>query len=258
LFQVSSFIASALCAKPCTQRSINMKLKLLGLSALLVLCLAATAPAADQQGENISDQEVPMTEAATAVANNALAAQLADHARQTQSPMALAVAAQMLATYAVEDAPMAKTDESGAAVPSVPGEQEPDAQALFAEAVAMAKEQQNVVLADLIDKQAQASGQTRGRVRGTVRHVDVVRGNSRDVYRVTFRGGTPAVVTARSTRRENIDLYIYDQNNRLIRRATSYGGAPISRWTPKWTGQYSVQVVNRTGRNVNYTLVTNR
>ena len=240
-----------------------MKLKLFGLSALLVLCLAATAPAGqsapagDKKGQNISDQKAASSESAAAVSNNALASRLAVYARQAKSPMALAAAAQIFATSALEDVKKAKTDENGAAVPAVPGEKAPDAQALFAEALAMAKEQQNLALADLIDKQAKASGQTKGRAGGAARHIDTVLAGKTDMYRVTFRGGESARVAAVADGNQDIDIHIYDENGNFITKDDAFDSTPICAWTPKWTGEFTIKVKNNEKSSVRYILMTN-
>jgi hypothetical protein len=235
-----------------------MKWKLLGLMVLLVFTFAATALAAQsEEKQNSADQKGTMSEAATDVSNNALAARLAVYAREAKSPMALATAAQIYASCTLDDAQKTKTDEKGAVVPSVSDEKAPAASALFAEAVAMAKEQQNVALAELIDKQAKASGQTKGRSSGATRHVDMVKAGTRDVYEITFRGDEVAMVAAESRNGADIDLHIYDENGNLIEKDTDTDGVPVCLWTPRWTGKFTVKVSNPTSNDLRYTLMTN-
>lgn len=234
-----------------------MKLKLLGLSALLILCLASTAYANNKKGQNASEDKVPATEAATAVSNNALAARLAHFARETKSPMAMAAAAEILAAFPLKDEAKAKTDARGTAAPSVSSKNAPDAQALFAEAVTMAKDKQNSALADIIGKQAKASGKTKGRVSGAARHIDVVKKGTKDSYMLRFKGGEMAIAAASSMNDEDIDMHVYDENGNLVASDIENDGVPVCIWNPRWTGEFKIRITNRASHDVTYILETN-
>jgi hypothetical protein len=122
----------------------------------------AFAPAAfgqsDQSGDNISPDKPDKTSpAAVDVANLVLAWDMAAYGRDNKSPLSLSAAAEIIASIGVKDQALEKTAEElekaaegdeakadGAETPPpAVAEGEEDAQTLFAEAAAMAKEQKN-------------------------------------------------------------------------------------------------------------------
>lgn len=233
------------------------------IAAAVLLCMgtaAWAAPAAsdEKKGSNLSDDKAAPSATSDAAEAGNLAARLAAYGRATKSPLSLGAAAQILSDIAVQDKQQQKTDEAGKPVAAAGGDEAfPDAAALFGEAIALAKEQQNPALADLLDKQAKAAGQTKGRRGGVVRHVDTVRADSTDVYRITYRGGERAVIAAESRNGEDIDIIVQDENYNEICRDTSADSVPVCVWTPRWTGQFVIKVKNPTHRSVRYTMVTN-
>ena len=74
---------------------------------------------------------------------------------------------------------------------------------------------------------------------------DRVEAFSADRYVVTFKGHEPAVVVLRGDGDTHLDLYVFDENGNQI--AADEDGDAISavRWTPKWTGKFTIKVVNR-------------
>jgi hypothetical protein len=83
-----------------------------------------------------------------------------------------------------------------------------------------------------------------------------VSANSTDVFRVTFRGGELAIIRVSGDGDTDLDLYVYDENDRLIARDDDSSDECIVSWTPRWTGSFKIKVVNR-GRVYNeYVLVT--
>ena len=238
-----------------------MKRSVTALIAAVFLCLGSVAMAggpatSSQKAGNLSEDKGAASATAEAVDASNLAARLAAYARTQKSPLSLGAAAQILADIPMQDKQQQKSDEGGKPVASVPGEAFPDAAALFAEAVALAKEQQNPALADLLGKQAEAAGQTKGRVGGPARHVDSVKPGSTDVYEIRFRGSERAMIGAKSRNGEDIDIVVLDENHNEICRDYDNDGVPVCRWTPKWTGQFYIKIKNRTNGTVRYELVT--
>lgn len=101
------------------------------------------------------------------------------------------------------------------------------------------------------------AGGTRGRVPGPIRHYDSVNGNSTDRYNITFRGGEYAMVAVSGDGDTDLDLYVYDNNGNFIGSDTDYSDDCIVTFTPRWTGNFIVKIVNRGRIYNNYVLVTN-
>jgi hypothetical protein len=88
-------------------------------------------------------------------------------------------------------------------------------------------------------------------------HTDVVRAYSTDVYHMAFVGREWEVLVVSGDGSTDLDLYVYDENNNLIASDEDDADDCVVRFIPRWTGNFTVKVVNR-GKYANrYTLGTN-
>lgn len=123
---------------------------------------------------------------------------------------------------------------------------------LLADAKAMAGD--DGVLLALIDD---VNSNVRGAVGGPKYARSSVNAGGSDVYDISFRGGEFAMVTVIGDGDTDLDLYVYDENGNLIDSDTDYSDNCICTWTPRWTGNFRIKIVNR-GRVYNrYVLNTN-
>lgn len=123
---------------------------------------------------------------------------------------------------------------------------------LLADAKAMAGD--DGVLLALIDD---VNSNVRGTVGGPKYASSYVYAGDTDVYNVSFRGGEIAIVTVIGDGDTDLDLYVYDNNGNLIASDTDYSDDCVCTWTPRWTGNFRIKIVNR-GRVYNsYLLRTN-
>ncbi len=91
---------------------------------------------------------------------------------------------------------------------------------------------------------------------GATDHDDTVEEGKIDVYRIRFDGGEQAIVRAKA-HGDDIDLYIYDTHDNLIEKDVEDDDVPVCIWTPKWTGEFKIKVVNNESHSVDYKLETN-
>jgi hypothetical protein len=64
-------------------------------------------------------------------------------------------------------------------------------------------------------------------------------------YSTNFYAGEMAIVGVAGDGYTDLELYVYDEFGNLIACGTdSYDGCVVS-WTPKWTGKFTIKVVNR-------------
>jgi hypothetical protein len=83
-----------------------------------------------------------------------------------------------------------------------------------------------------------------------------VAGYSRIRYKtIYFVGGETAYVQANGDESTNLQLTVYDNNGNLINQVT--GPRPWIRWTPRWSGSFTVYVENMGGSTNDYVLRTN-
>ena len=96
-----------------------------------------------------------------------------------------------------------------------------------------------------------------GSVSGRSTTFERVEANTTDVYTRYFVGGWQATVSVIGEGDTDLDVYVYDENGNLIAKDDGPTDHCLVRWTPKWTGKFTIRVVNR-GRVFNrYRIATN-
>ena len=76
-------------------------------------------------------------------------------------------------------------------------------------------------------------------------------------YKVFFHGSKTAIVSVTGDGDTDLDLYVYDESGNLVGSDTSPTDRCVVTWIPKWTGQFTIKVVNRGTVLNNYKLRTN-
>ncbi len=213
--------------------------------AAMALLLPVAAFAAEEKAETA---QVPATET-----NIRMAAELSKYGYANNDALSLIQAARLAKQLGIRTADQAKTTEGGADDQGTKaGKVNLDATQLLADAKAMAKE--DGMLLALIDD---VNANVRGAVNGPQISRTNVRANGTDEYNVRFRAGETAIVTAIGDGDTDLDLYVYDQNGNLIDSDTDYTDNCVCTFTPRWTGNFKIRVVNRGRVYNNYVLRTN-
>jgi len=75
-----------------------------------------------------------------------------------------------------------------------------------------------------------------------------------DVYTHIFQAGEPVGIAVSGDGDSDLDLYIFDQNGNLITGDEDGTDTCLASWTPRWTGQFIIKVVNRGGLANAYTV----
>jgi hypothetical protein len=81
--------------------------------------------------------------------------------------------------------------------------------------------------------------------------------NGRDIYRIAFDGGEPAVVALAGDGSSNLALFVYDADGNLLCRSAKSGDRQTCEWKPAHTADFFVEVRNAGGRPNRYRLWTN-
>lgn len=221
------------------------------LFALTVAGILSIGAASAQQGVNVADGE--KKDGSPVAKYLQMSRDLVTYGRANNNPLALVVAAQLRSQVQLKEVDRKPATEGGE------GAAKDDTAAISVDSIlAEAKKLSNddaaiVALAD--DVKAAA---TKGRLAGPGYNVNVVPGRGTDRYSgVTFVGGRYAEIYAEGSGRSDLDLYVYDQNGNLICSDTDASDVVYCGWTPRWTGNFTIRVVNR-GLNANrYALITN-
>ncbi|HVS39013.1 MAG TPA: hypothetical protein VMS17_25870 [Gemmataceae bacterium] len=96
-----------------------------------------------------------------------------------------------------------------------------------------------------------------GAISGSKITADVVEAFHVDTYTVRFEAGEPALVVLKGDGDTNLELEVYDENGHLIAANLDDGAGALVTWTPKWTGKFTIKVVNRGAVFNHYRLATN-
>lgn len=232
-----------------------MKLHLKGLAAAAgvaaLLAVGGQSLVHAETGTNVSADETKTGEATAKL--YALSRDLVEYGRKNKDALSLIVAAgmrQQVSLKAVDRKPQSDAKAPAAADPTP----ELTVDAILKEAQAMSGNDAMIVA---MAKDVAASA-TKGRSAGPGYNVVTMPGKSTDTYAgVKFDGGDYAEVYTEGSGRSNLDLYIYDENGNLICSDTDSSDIAYCGWTPRWTGGFTIKVVNRGTNSNKYALITN-
>lgn len=217
----------------------------------LLLCASAYADVA-KKGPNQGEKGT-VSESATGVRTLILADELADYGIKAGDPVAIIEAAKMKKSVSTKESKAAKTGGATPAPAAKTGGTDLSADALLVRADSMAGS--NAALKGLIaDARATHS---RGATRGPGVHGDTVLAGRNDVYSLTFHGGEVARVGVVGDHSTDLDLYVYDENGNQVCADDDYTDVMYCSWTPRWTGSFTVKIVNRGGVYNDYRMVWN-
>lgn len=224
----------------------------------ITACSAATQSATT--ADKPEDETVELTPQVLAVQDIALAQQLAEYGRRTNDPLALTTAAQIMINTPradLEGEPEAGTTDR----PATENKPEEDAQMVAATdllTTARGAASGNQELLDMIGRvEARARTATRGAVGGAREGMYRVERYSTNTHRISFRAGEPAVVYINGDDDTDLDLYVYDENGYLIDSGLGYSDQERVEWTPRWTGEFRIEVRNLGGIWNGYYFATN-
>jgi hypothetical protein len=65
-----------------------------------------------------------------------------------------------------------------------------------------------------------------------------------DSYKVVYIANDPAVVALKGDGDTNLELRVFDGNGNLIASDLDDGDGAVVTWRPKWTGTFTIEVVN--------------
>ena len=92
---------------------------------------------------------------------------------------------------------------------------------------------------------AQTTADTNDKIGPSINLYDKVLANHTDTWTYTFRANSQARVTVDGDGDTDLDLYIYDENDNLITKDDDGTDYCVCTWTPRWTGQFKIKIVNR-------------
>lgn len=214
------------------------------LVAATAMMPAAAADVPAKQGANVDPAKRGSSPRTEAVAQAALADQVARHADRTKDVLAMIAAARLLSQVSPravkvdmrsEGKPKA-ADAKGGAVTG----RDTTVSGLMARAKQYAGGRND--LNGLVDEVAKSP--TRGRDDGPARIAQRIGDGVTDVYTATFKANEPVMVAITGEGVTDLDLTVEDESGNRVCSSTGAGDDESCRWTPRWTGAYRIRVRN--------------
>lgn len=204
---------------------------------------AASAGDAPAKGPNADPAKRVMSPRTDAVAQAALADQVARHADRGKDVLAMIAAARLLGQVP----PRAIKHEL-----RTEGKPKPD------DGKGPAGASRDTTLAGLLARAKQYAGGrndlngiidevakgVKKREDGPARMVSRIGDGVTDVFTITFNANEPVMVAITGEGVSDLDLSVEDQAGNRICSATGPGDDEICRWTPRWTGPFRIRVRN--------------
>lgn len=224
----------------------------------IILFLSMAALTMSGMAQTVEEKPEVKGETSESLAAVKLANQILRYGYENQSTLALLDALQIFsenptqalnATKQGEAVDETKTEGKKAAVHF-------DYETVLADAKTFADGDPNLLaLIDHID--AEAKGAQRGNINGPSRDYYAVNGNSYLDYTASFVANQLAEILLSGDGDTDLDLYVYDSNGNLIASDTDYSDDCYVRWVPKWTGRYTIRIVNRGPVYNRFVILTN-
>jgi hypothetical protein len=218
-------------------------------------CIFAGSVFAQTQTEEKKPQEGTPS---AAIADIRLANDLAKYGYAHNEALPLIQAAEILLSTPTQESKAQATEpskkpadakEKTTGVPHTP-------EVLLADAKELAVGNANL-LALVKNAESKLGQASRGRVGGPGKTVTSVNGNSTDTYTVKFWKEELGEIYVSGDGDTDLDLFLYDENGNLIAKDDDYSDDCYVRFKPKWTGPFTVKVVNRGSVYNKYVLLTN-
>lgn len=103
-----------------------------------------------------------------------------------------------------------------------------------------------------------AAETTKGVVNGPVYNIARLGAKGTDTYNgVPFEGGQYAEIYVEATGSQDMNLHVYDSQNRLVCSDTDASAIAYCGWRPRSTAGFAIKVTNASGSSARYSMMTN-
>lgn len=223
----------------------------------LFLSLAIIAAALSSNAQEVPEKEAIQGEVSPSVSALKLATDLVKYGYAQQSALPLIDAMQIIIDNPTQPLGVEATGTTADGTnDKKTGTVTLDFNKILGDAKTFAEgDDQLLALIDQVEADSQAP--SRGAVNGPKRGAFTVYGGCYNDFNVSFVKGYLAEVLVSGDGDTDLDLYVYDSNGNLIVADTDYTDDCYVNWVPRWTGRYTIRVVNRGPVYNNYVVLTN-
>lgn len=244
-------------------RKTFFKIAVIGLGVVMASCNSQEKKesTAAQDSTSVESKEVITKEISPELKAMQTAFELAKYGYEVSSASALIEAANILVSTPSETLQLEA--KSGNAESANEGEKTSKVEFTPAKLLASAKEMADgdatlsAMIAKVEAKLSAASEETRGAMGGPKYAYGRVYANDYTYYQQKFWAEEVAAIAVSGDGDTDLDLYVYDENGNLIASDTDYTDDCYVRWVPKWTGLFTLKIVNRGRVYNNYVIATN-
>ncbi|GAB1415270.1 hypothetical protein MASR2M117_06760 [Paludibacter sp.] len=224
------------------------------LSLLIATSMLANFVYSQAKSNEITEKKGEIVAPSPAMQTVVLAGQLAKYGYENNSASALIQAAELyLSAGMTEFKPESFVQGKGKET-SKDEYVSHDPKQILADARTLAESDKTLLA--MIDK-VEKTTPTRGAVGGPKEGYYKVAAGGSDIFTVKFWANERATVAVSGDGDTDLDLYVYDESGNLIVKDDDYSDDCIVNWTPKWTGQFTIKVVNCGNVYNRYAIVTN-
>ncbi|NKB27982.1 MAG: hypothetical protein GKR99_10670 [Rhodobacteraceae bacterium] len=194
-------------------------------------------------------------QAGTPLQDAALSRQLFETGRQANDPLLIIAAAKLRKSLEFRETDRAPdTATAGATAASAARLPHLDADEMLDVAATLAVE--NEVLLGLIDDVRFST--SKGVVDGPLYSISKLRSGGADTYQaLPFEGGTYADIYVEGREDADLNLYVFDAQNRLVCSDTDLSDIAYCGWRPQATADFTIKVENQGPSLSTYSLITN-
>ncbi len=226
---------------------------IVGVSAVAV-SMAGFAFAAPASTAAVPEAKTEVSAGVSGAAKLETAYRLAAYGREKSDPQALILSAKMLNDVGAQAAEIEGVTTGGVADASAKtAKPETTAASLLDEAEGLARGDE-AILTQIAEVRASAQ---KGFVGGVRRSVIRIPARSVWTWSGTAVAGQQAIAVANGDGDTDIDMKVYDNNGNLVCQDVLNDYTPACQWTPAWTGNFTLQVINNGSVYSDTVFVTN-
>lgn len=230
-----------------------MKMKKTILSLLVAASMLANVAYSQEKTQETPEKKGEIVAPSPAMQTIVLAGKLAKYGYENNSASALIQAAELYLSVGLTEFKPESLEQGKGEETTKDEYVSHDPKQILADAKTLAED--DPVYLALIEKLENAK--TRGAIGGPKYGEYKVMARSSDRFIIKFWADELATIAVSGDGDTDLDLYVYDENGRLIASDDDYSDDCIVNWVPKWTGQYTVIVINRGNVYNSYAIGTN-
>lgn len=224
------------------------------LSLLVAASMFANVAYSQEKSQESTEKKGEIVAPSPAMQTVVLAGQLAKYGYENNSATALIQAAELYLSVGLGEFKPESFDQGNGEETTKDEYVSHDPKQILADARILAEGDKTLLaMIDKIEKTKPSRGAVGGPKRGTYQ----VAANSSDTYTIKFWGNEKLEIAVSGDGDTDLDLYLYNESGKLLDKDDDYSDDCYIAGTPRYTGTFTIKVVNRGNVYNRYVIVTN-